>query len=130
MCGVNGETYKSRCHAQNAFVAVDYHGRCSSIPSSTNDAIQTNELGNCVDVACPELPAACVGVMSHDSCCPQCGSHLTLLTDKELLRRNIEALGRDYLSSVDVLQKLSYHISSVRAYYNNLVLGLILYMYK
>ncbi len=108
---MNGETYKSRCHAQNAFVAVDYHSRCSSVPGT--NTLQTSELGNCAGVTCPELPTGCVGVISHDSCCPQCGSHLTLLTDKELLKRNIQALGRNYLSSINVLQKLSYHISSV-----------------
>ena len=112
VCGVNGETYDSRCHAENAYVAVDYSGRCTDVPGT--NVLQTNIRGNCADVVCPQLPPDCVGVLSHDSCCPQCGSHLTILSDKELLKRNIDALGREFLSSADMLRKLRYHISSVR----------------
>ncbi len=112
VCGVNGETYDSRCHAENAYVAVDYSGGCTDVPGT--NVLQTNIRGNCADVVCPQLPPDCVGVLSHDSCCPQCGSHLTILLDKELLKRNIDALGREFLSSADMLRKLRYHISSVR----------------
>ena len=112
VCGVNGETYDSSCHANNAYVAVDYLGPCKDVPGT--NIHETEVIGKCRNVVCPQLPPDCVGVLSHDSCCPQCGSHLTLLLDKELLKKNIDALGREFLSSTDMLRKLRYHISSVR----------------
>ena len=32
MCGVNGETFASQCHAHGSFIAVDYSEPCNSIP--------------------------------------------------------------------------------------------------
>ena len=36
-----------------------------------------------------------------------------MLMDKDIMYRNIHALGLEYLSSVDVIKRLRYHISSV-----------------
>ena len=101
MCGVNGETYNTHCHAENAYVAVDYTGPCISVP------------GDCSNVVCPPLPPDCAGVVAWDSCCPKCGGYLTILFDNEVLKRNIYAVGKDVLSSNDIIRKLRYHISSV-----------------
>lgn len=34
VCGMNGETFESHCHAENLRVAVDYSGPCTAIPVS------------------------------------------------------------------------------------------------
>ena len=34
VCGVNGETFESRCHAENFRIAVDYSGPCTAVPGS------------------------------------------------------------------------------------------------
>ena len=38
---------------------------------------------------------------------------MTVLMDKEIMQRNIHALGLQSLSSVDIIKRLRYHISSV-----------------
>ena len=39
---------------------------------------------------------------------------MTVLMDKEIMQRNIHALGLQSLSSIDIIKRLRYHISSVR----------------
>ena len=34
VCGVNGETFLSECHAHDVNILVDYYGRCRSMPGS------------------------------------------------------------------------------------------------
>ena len=41
------------------------------------------------------------------------GGHVTVLMDREIMDRNIHALGLESLSSVDIIQRLRYHISTV-----------------
>ena len=41
------------------------------------------------------------------------GGYLTVLMDNEIMQRNIHALGLQFLSSVDIIKRLRYHISSV-----------------
>ena len=41
------------------------------------------------------------------------GGHVTVLLDREIMDRNIHALSLESLSSVDIIQRLRYHISSV-----------------
>ena len=38
---------------------------------------------------------------------------MTVLMDKKIMQRNIHALGLQSLSSVDIIKRLRYHISSV-----------------
>ena len=38
MCGVNGETYETFCHAESAHIAVDYHEPCKAVPGSGESA--------------------------------------------------------------------------------------------
>ena len=45
----------------------------------------------------------------HDSI----GGYLTVLMDNKIMQRNIHALGLQFLSSVDIIKRLRYHISSV-----------------
>ena len=33
MCGVNGETFKTQCHAESMNIAVDYTGPCKAVPA-------------------------------------------------------------------------------------------------
>lgn len=35
VCGVNGQTYPSSCHAKGAGIAIDYIGQCSAVPNTT-----------------------------------------------------------------------------------------------
>ena len=42
------------------------------------------------------------------------GAHLTILVDRTHLHRNIKALGEDFLSSTDIVERLRHHLSSVR----------------
>ena len=34
VCGVNGETFASECHAHNFHILIDYPGSCHSSPGS------------------------------------------------------------------------------------------------
>ena len=45
--------------------------------------------------------------------CMILGGYLTVLMDKKIMQRNIHALGLQFLSSVDIIKRLRYHISSV-----------------
>ena len=42
------------------------------------------------------------------------GGYVTVLIDKDIMQRNIHALGLEMMSSVDMIKRLRYHISSVR----------------
>ena len=33
VCGVNGETFSSECHAHDSHILIDYYDRCHSTPS-------------------------------------------------------------------------------------------------
>jgi len=89
VCGANGETFPSRCHARSMRVSVDYLGECSAVPSRGTGMLffivtymyylprldgGSKMAPLCESITCPELDfPGCRTVIPYGTCCPICG---------------------------------------------------------
>ena len=81
MCGVDGVTFASSCHAALFNSHVDYPGECDEVEQQENVFMSSTdlyynrrcktveELARCPDIECTKH------VVSEGSCCPACGKY-------------------------------------------------------
>ena len=85
MCGVDGVTSASSCHAALLNSHVDYPGECDDVDPQNNVFMSNTdlhynrrcktvkELARCPDIECTKP------VVSEGSCCPACGKYTVKL---------------------------------------------------
>lgn len=106
VCGVNGETYASRCHADEVGVAVDYIGDCKDVPAGPV---------GCEHIKCPGMPyfnqdEICGGPTPPGACCQQCGGMLRAIVDKNGLQRSRKAMGSNSVDSYMIIKRMRHHM--------------------
>lgn len=87
MCGVDGETFKSICHASRYNSHLDYPGQCDEVEPKNNvfsksSAFLAHFNPRCQTVTelarCPQVN--CVNrVIPEGSCCPICGKEFSAI---------------------------------------------------
>ncbi|KAF6735937.1 Reversion-inducing cysteine-rich protein with Kazal motifs [Oryzias melastigma] len=108
VCGHNGETYNTPCHAFSDRVAVDYEGPCRAVgvvPEVIHDSA-------CSLVSCPPVSTpGCYPITPPGACCPICASMLQIHWNKEKMNCFSEVNKNQPVTVHDVLQILRLHVS-------------------
>eukprot|EP00731_Ephydatia_muelleri_P007812 Em0004g150a len=107
VCGIDGQTYLSRCHAESNYIAVDYDGPCTAIPGSGPN-------GGCRSVNCSAIAPMCDGIVPTDACCPKCGGQLTVLIHRQDLNLTLGSLGSNSMALAQVIQRLKLYIAVIQ----------------
>uniref|UniRef100_A0A673C786 Reversion-inducing cysteine-rich protein with Kazal motifs n=1 Tax=Sphaeramia orbicularis TaxID=375764 RepID=A0A673C786_9TELE len=105
VCGHNGETYETVCHAFSDRVGVDYEGYCHAVGAVSDSAPESA----CSLIDCPPLSApGCQPVTPPGACCPVCASMLQILWNKEQMNTFSKV---EPVTVHDVLRLLRLHVS-------------------
>jgi reversion-inducing cysteine-rich kazal motif protein len=100
ICGADGNTYHTPCHAHSLHIPIDYSGRCHD--------------DGCGSVRCPPLQNdKCKPVTPPGACCPKCGGLLAVLFDKPQLLQDLPQMGMHTVRVGEVLSRLEEKINTV-----------------
>ncbi|XP_050097347.1 reversion-inducing cysteine-rich protein with Kazal motifs [Anopheles aquasalis] len=112
VCGVNGVTYRSECHAWSDYSTVDYNGPCQEV-----GLISPTLEAKCSSIKCPKRKSQnCSPVLPPGACCPVCGTALRIVYSRKQIDRGLYALkggSTDYLTLKSILRSLEALLQTV-----------------